>query len=377
MNISYVDPLPARPSLEQYRKQAKDLTKLVRSGEAEAIQRVKKYHPRSHKLFESGELIADFGLADAQITLAREHGFESWPKFAKHIEALTREGSPVSRFEAAADAIVKGDAAVLARLLHEEPGLVKARSTRLHGATLLHYLGANGLEGYRQKSPKNAVALARMLLEAGAEVDAQADIYGRDTALGLVATSIHPKQAGVQIALLEILLEFGAATEGTPGERSPLLSALHNGRREAAEFLAERGAQLDLEGAAGLGRLDEVESFFDSEGHLKAHATRGQMDAGLWWACEYGRNGAVEFLLNRGADLRAKDANEMTGLHWAVAGGQLETVRLLVARGAPLDAVNHYGGTALGQALWSQANGDSAVDYAPIIELLLQAGAAS
>jgi hypothetical protein len=60
-------------------------------------------------------------LADAQLVIAREHGFESWPKFVKHIEALTREKSPVSQFELAADAIVTGDAAALERLLRENP----------------------------------------------------------------------------------------------------------------------------------------------------------------------------------------------------------------------------------------------------------------
>ena len=85
--------LPARPSLEQYKKQAKDLVKAYISGDPEAIQRVKKYHPHSGKLLNSEILKAKFALADAQLLIAREHGFESWPKFAKHIETLTRERS--------------------------------------------------------------------------------------------------------------------------------------------------------------------------------------------------------------------------------------------------------------------------------------------
>ena len=43
---------------------------------------------------------------------------------------------------------------------------------RSHRATLLHYVGANGVEDYRQRSPQNAVAVAEALLAAGAEVDA-------------------------------------------------------------------------------------------------------------------------------------------------------------------------------------------------------------
>ncbi len=43
--------------------------------------------------------------------------------------------------------------------------------------------------------------------------------------------------------------------------------------------------------------------------------------------------------------------------------------------GAPLEAKNIYGGTALGQALWSALNGDPGIDYVPIIEALLDRGA--
>ena len=354
MNTTDLTPLPAHPSLEQYRKQAKDFVKAAKSGDSETVQRVKQYHPRPSQVV---------ALADAQLVIAREHGFESWPKFAKHIEALTREDSSVSQFELAADAIVAGDASTLELLLRENPKLVRARSTRVHRATLLHYVGANGFENYRQKSPKNAVEIAAILLDAGAEVDAVADTYGKSTTLSLVASSIHPKRAGVQIALMETLLDYGAAIDGVAGASNPLTSALRNGRREAAEFLAERGAQLDLEAAAGVGRLDLVESFFND-----GSATTAQMNAGFQWACESGRGSVVNLLLNKGADLH-------TGLHWAVVGGQLDIIKLLLERGAPLEAKNVYGGTALGQALWSAVNGDPGIDYVPIIETLLDRGA--
>jgi len=278
-------------------------------------------------------------------------------------------------FEQAVDATVLGDAAALERLLRDLPGLARARSPRPHRATLLHYLGANGVEEERQKSPNNAVEIARMLLASGAEVDAEADIYGKSTTLGLVATSVHPLRAGVQIPLLELLLEHGAAVDGIPALRSPLISALHNGRKEAAEFLARHGATLDLEGAAGVGRLDVVEQFFDPGGGLKRGATKAQMELGFMWACEYGRKNVVEFLVNKGMDLRARDNTGLTGLHWAVVGGQLEIIQFLIEKGAPLDARNVYGGTALGQAYWCAGNGGSDVDYAPVIEMLVRAAA--
>lgn len=86
--------LPAHPSLEQYKKQAKELVKVFRaeqsskSSESTAIQLVKTWHPRFADLPADKISGTKFALADAQLVVAREHGFESWPKFAKHVEAL-------------------------------------------------------------------------------------------------------------------------------------------------------------------------------------------------------------------------------------------------------------------------------------------------
>src|SRR5262249_23178679 len=157
-------------------------------------------------------------------------------------------------------------------------------------ATLLHYVAANGVEDFRQKTPKNAVQVARLLLDAGAEVDAEnRDGKGGGAALGLVAASYPPAKAGLQNALLEVLLDAGACPDGFPGGWNPLTAALANGRGDAAEFLAQHGARLDLEGAAGVGRLDVVQSFFNPDGSLKANATQEQLRSGFTWACEYGR----------------------------------------------------------------------------------------
>jgi len=95
--------LPARPSLEQYKKQAKELVKVFRaeqsrkSSESTAIQRVKSCHPRFADLTADKISSTKFALADAQFVIAREHGFESWPEFAKHIESLAH-----ARFAASA-----------------------------------------------------------------------------------------------------------------------------------------------------------------------------------------------------------------------------------------------------------------------------------
>ena len=182
-------PFPVHPSLEQYRKQAKDLRKACTSGKPDSIREwvrrwVESYVDQeaetqaslraiilTKRLRESAELdeivrvekiIRESNLAkpapqvaDAQFFVARAHGFESWPRFSKHLQALERRQSPDARFEAAADAIVSGDIRTLEKLLEEDPGLISARSRRAHNATLLHYVAANGVESFRQKTPLN------------------------------------------------------------------------------------------------------------------------------------------------------------------------------------------------------------------------------
>ena len=106
--------------------------------------------------------------------------------------------------------VIAGDIAMLASMLRDKPGLVFARSAREHRVTLLHYVGANLVEDIRQRSPPNAVAVATLLLDAGADVDAvSSESSGRGMTLGEVATSEHTFLAGVQIDRL--LRRHGAA----------------------------------------------------------------------------------------------------------------------------------------------------------------------
>jgi Ankyrin repeats (3 copies) len=353
--------LPPHPNLDQYKKQAKELLKAWRSADAESQRRLRRFHPRPQG--------AKLALADAQLVIAREHGFESWPKFVHHIEEIVKRHSPVSRFEIAVDAIVGGDLQRLTSLLREDPSLVRARSTREHHATLLHYVSANGVEDYRQKTPKNIVAIAKLLLDQGSEIDATGDMYGGgSTTLGLTATSIHPFNAGVLEPLIDLLVERGADFDARQGRMSIVEGCLANDRPRGAVLIAARGAKLDFEAAAGVGRLDLVQTYVD-------RATQKELNRGFIWACEYGWRDVVEFLIDRGIDLHFGENTGQTAAHLAAHHGELEIVRLLIARGAPLEAKNAYGGTVLGQTTWSVMNTRFDVDWPALVALLLEAGA--
>ncbi|HEV3153725.1 MAG TPA: ankyrin repeat domain-containing protein [Candidatus Baltobacteraceae bacterium] len=362
MFVTDLRPLPARPNLEQYKKQAKDLVKDFRTAAYQTKARAARLLERVPERLT---------LSVAQLIIAREHGFASWPKFAAHVKALQIEDSPAAAFEAAAGAIARGEIELLQHLLRANPRIVFQRSARSHAAALLHYTAANGVEDFRQKTPPNIVAIADALLKAGAPVDAVAPIYGGSTALSLAASSVHPERAGVQIDLLQLLLEGGAAIDGVPGSANPILSALRNGRGRAAQFLAGRGARLDLESALGTGRIDALRETLQ-----RGEYTLEQWKSGLAWACEYGHARAVEYVLERGSD-----PNELifgqTPLHWAAMSAQHEIVRLLLDRNALPQIRNRYGATALGQARWSAEHDDDPTRFEPVIALLASAEAAS
>ena len=455
-------PLPDHPNLEQYKKQAKELLRAWIASDPASVARFREHHPRLSHIADGDSRRTTLALADAQLVIAREHGFESWPKFARHLarpapeersadeirqaareavvsgdvatldallhdhgevlrsgpprygwwgdytqgdgrfivakehfferwdqfaaflEALRNPNSPVTRFELAVEAVIAGDTSTLQHLLGRHPQLIHARSPRTHHATLLHYVGANGIEGFRQRTPKNAVEMANMLLDAGADINAAADMYGGADTLGLVATSIHPIIAGVQQELMELLLNRGASVATASGgarlSGKIVNACLANGRPGAAEFMAMRGAPLDLEAAAGLGRLDVVRGFFTVDGFLTGGATDQQMRDGFSWACEYGRTEVVDFLLRSSMDVASKlRPHGQTGLHWAAYGGHAGTVRKLLQHRAPVDVKDdRFEMLPLGWALYAWSEGRehwAGNGYYDIVEQLIHAGA--
>ncbi len=221
----------------------------------------------------------------------------------------------------------------------EHPDLVKARSESDHRATLLHYVAANGIENELQKSPKNAAEIARILIEAGAEVDALAETYGggtNQTTLCLLVSSIHPAAAGVQPALVQVLCDAGAAVNGVSDDGAPLATAMLFSYRKSVDMLARCGARIDnLLFAAGTGDLAKVRSFLHSDGRIRPEGTydgvhlpsgadgESQVDLAFGLACYHLRIEVIRFLLETGVDVNSRShifGRTETGLFWATNG---------------------------------------------------------
>jgi ankyrin repeat protein len=361
-------PVPFRSPLSAYEQQAESLLAGHRAADPAAIDLFHRRHPRfldekikwRPKFIPDSEIrIAALSLDDARLTIARHYEFADWPSLTAYVEAVSQDG-PFFEFESAVEAVVDGDLAALEDALRHNPALVGARSSRvcffdppvMHRATLLHYVAANGVEQYRQKTPPNAVEIARTLLQAGAEPDALANMYGvKCTTMSMLVSSDHPAKAGLQVALVELLLDFGAAIEGrgTTKWGGPLFTALAYGMSEAAQAFAKRGAHIDLPTAAGLGLMDHV-------GRLLPLADAEARHRALALAAQHGHAEIVRLLLDAGEDPNRYNPEgnhaHSTPLHQAALAGHEAVVRLLIQRGGRLDVQDTvWQGTPLGWAV--------------------------
>ena len=176
-----------------------------------------------------------------------------------------------------------------------------------------------------------------------------------------------PGDPAAGLATLEMLLEAGASpyAEAYGDGGTPLAIALFWGHRMLAERLAQVAlAPLNLRVAAGLGRLDLMQRFFQN-GRLEPEAgwhrefhrphsgfppwrptdTEHEILAdALTYAARSGRIDAMALLLERGADIDAEPYNG-TALHWAVARRRPAAAALLLDHGADIDRRAAFGGT--------------------------------
>lgn len=269
-------------------------------------------------------------------------------------------------FREAVQALDNGDIGRLETLLDEHPWLVSYKCYKgepyeegyFSGATMLNHIAGNPS---RCPIPSNIVDLTRLLLSRGARDEDPRPKY----TIGLLLTSKQASEAGVALPLIDLLTEAHGTTLDLT-DPNLLTGPLCNHAQATALALIERGAKMDIRHAAALGRLDLVQKFFTED--------PAQGEEAFIRACQFGHNSVAEFLLDRGVDPSAQANVGQTGFHYAAHNGQLETVKMLIARNAPLEVKNMYGGTVLGQTLWSAYN-EPQPDHVLIIDTLIAAGA--
>ena len=189
------------PIRDQIELQAETVLRAHHQGDPRVLPHLLSWWSGAARRSSDEVMEATFGGIDAKATLSREYGFSGWDEVS-----VLGDMAQDSDFETAIDALIAGDEATLEQLIEEEPALAARQSRFGHRATLLHYLGANGVETWRQQTPLNAPTLARLLIRRGADPSKNAKMYGGgQTAYNLASTSVHPARAGVMDALLEAL----------------------------------------------------------------------------------------------------------------------------------------------------------------------------
>jgi len=215
-------------------------------------------------------------LADAQLVVARGYGFESWAALKHKIESLTK--TPVERFLAALDA---GDVDQVRTLLERHAEVRAALNEPIS------HFSSRPVARVKKNLP-----LLDLLLAYGADLNLKSTWWAGGFGL----------------------LEYDC----TPQEAKPLI---------------ERGAVVDVFAAAHLGMFERVKELVDRDPAL-VHARGGDGKTPLHCATT---TEIATYLLDRGADLNARDVDhESTPAQYLVRDAPAVS-RLLVQRGAWFD----------------------------------------
>ncbi|MGI8336172.1 ankyrin repeat domain-containing protein [Actinomadura scrupuli] len=318
-------PLPQRPDLGWLRRQAKDLLRAARNGDAEAAARI---HAVSSRLI----------LAAAQSAIAREHGFASWARLKTEVERR--------------DILNSRDLGRLAALLAERPDQATSEMRHwcdhLQGASPLGYMAMLRFDARRlglTGDLPGTGAMAQALIDAGAAVNGGP--HDPETPLMTAASYGDAEVAAVLIAN-GADLEATASPEagGVPGGTA-LLHAAVFGMTGVVDVLVAAGAGIrGIEEAAAAGdvtawltpgtppqariraltmaadhqRLDVIGQLVDAGTPIDADDTEHGRQA-LRLAAQNGRAASVRRLLDLGADPGIRDTrHHLTALEWCRLG---------------------------------------------------------
>ena len=351
--------LPARPNLEQLKKQAKSLLASAHSGDQEALRRFAVLPSLSGKSVDQIDA-TDLALHDAQSVVAREHGFVSWNALREEVEsrALTFEaavdefircatGGATGRAErllalhpriASATlqtALVLGDAAAVEERLRDHPECARQAGGPQDWEPLL-YVCHTSMHRNDPVRRDALVSIARRLCGLGANPNAE---YHWNWHPELPRTALWGAVCTIRsLPLAEALLEAGAnPTDGVTGH-----IAGGGGNLDALELLQRYG--LNVNGiTGGVPPLVYMMLWADTPSGpywLLDHDADPNLawghdgEAPLHVAARRWNVAMVERLVDHGADVSRRRADGATPHTLAELHGNPEIAAWLLAHGA-------------------------------------------
>src|SRR5215472_11361940 len=337
--------LPERPDLDQLRRQAKELRDAASRGDAAAVERYGRHHPAALQGVAS--------LASAQLVIARELGFASWPRLKAAIDTAADAGRRVQAFVSAviegrlrqardifgADpgiarrgllaATVLGDAEAVREMLAADPAGAVAMDEERGWPPLLYacYSRWPQIDPGRQSGMAEVV---RLLLDAGASPNTNDG--GRLRYRSALRGSVEVNNPGITAMLLD------AGAHPDPGQ--PIGDAIAHRDQRCLRLLLSHGARVAGTWALGAAVYNDnagamsllLEALEASGAGAAKLATEALPDAAA--SASYP---VVAALLDAGADPRAAGEDGMSALRLAVRAGREDTAAGLRAAGAPDD----------------------------------------
>jgi len=264
----------------------------------------------------------------------------------------------IADFHQAVAAIDSGRTIELFNLLSKHPGLIRYRLPNneegyFKDPYLLWFVADNPIRT-GMLSP-NILETTRQLVQIVKREAPDTYQHQIDYTVGLVASGRTARECGVQIEMIDLLINAGASPDSA-------MVALTNGNVDAAQHLINRGDKLTLAIAVCLGRIDDIN-------YLASMASADEKLTALTAAAFYGKENMVKHLLKMNIDPNGFPEtgsgfhSHATPLHQAVSSGSLDCVKLLVEAGAKLNVPDRiYNGTPLGWAIHMQS--DDACDEA-------------
>ncbi|MFT5570720.1 MAG: hypothetical protein ACI9RP_002777, partial [Cyclobacteriaceae bacterium] len=192
-----------REKIEKWLKDQVDiLWEAYQSADPRSAVELKNFHP--DLIGENDDVIFSKGItyADIESTVLEEYGYINW-------EEVKDQGVINAKFEAVVNIVLSGNLDKMKEAIIKYPEVINEKSQFGHKAGVIHYLAANGVEIWRQYLSANSVKMMELLMEAGADPDADNNIYGGSTLRSLIETSDHTFKSGLMDQMLERLAVYG------------------------------------------------------------------------------------------------------------------------------------------------------------------------